>query len=125
MMLEEAGVDGAICDKLGSANCTSAVLFGNITEEEKEMVLYLKAAADLDVTLRPDDFLPRARLLSVWRSCRARQDFEVKHVAQRAVENLPPQTTDQDFTLAKEALEKELARRGMVVRVLTCVEIKQ
>ena len=105
-MLEEAGVDGAICDKLGHANCTSSVLFGSITEEEKEMVLYLKSAADLDVTLRPDDFLPRARLLSVWRSCRARQDFEVRHVAQRAVENLPPQTTDQDFGLAKEGLER-------------------
>ena len=104
-MLEDTGVDATICDKLGNAGCTSSGLFGGITGDEKEMVMYLKAACDLDVLARADDFLPRARLLIVWKACKARQDIEVQHTAQRAVENLPPQTTDQDFGLAKESLE--------------------
>lgn len=69
------------------------------------MVMYSKSACNLDVLARADDFLPRARLLIVWKACKARQEIEVKHTAQRAVETLPPQTTDQDFGLAKESLE--------------------
>ena len=65
-MLEDAGVDSTICDKLGNAGCTSSALFGGITGDEKEIVLYLKAACGLDVLARADDFLPRARLLIVW-----------------------------------------------------------
>lgn len=34
-MLEDAGVDAAICDSLGNAGCTSSVLFGGITEDER------------------------------------------------------------------------------------------
>ena len=105
-MLEDAGVSEEICNKLGESGCNSSMLFGGITEDEKEMILYLQGACNLDVTQRADDFLPRARLLIVWKACKARQEFEVKHSAQRAVENLPPQATDQDFGLAKEALEK-------------------
>ena len=59
----------------------------------------------MDVFANADDFLPRARLLIVWKACKARQEIEVQHTAQRAVENLQPQTTDQDFGLAKESLE--------------------
>ena len=115
-MLEDTGVDATICDKLGNAGCTSSGLFGGITGDEKEMVMYLKAVGDLDVLARADDFLPRARLLIVWKACTARQEIEVQHTAQRAVENLPPQTTDQDFGLQRSPSKSSRSSRSWTTR---------
>ena len=82
--------------ELAKAGVHSLGLLTNIALDEAGM----KAVLQLDVSVRPADFVPSAKLLMSWATFRPMSEMEIKDVAQRAVSQLPPQFSLGDHKMA-------------------------
>ena len=56
--------------KLGTAGCSSAALFGYVAKTEKRLEKYIKSVVGLDPENKPEDSIPFARYVLVWKACR-------------------------------------------------------
>ena len=86
--------------KFETAECLEIKVYGNIGTDKKDVESFLTAVIDVDPTQRPADFILRAKLLTVWESCRSRMDVENKANAERQIANPQPQITPDDYEMA-------------------------
>ena len=109
-MMSEAGIPPEEQAKLGTANCTTAALFGYVAKTEERLEKFIKNVVDLDPENKPQDAIPFARYVLVWEACRKRRELEVESAAARAVNHLPPVLALEDHQQTREAFEKALGR---------------
>ena len=105
-MFINAGVPTDKIEELSKAGVKSSCLFGSMSADRSEMIEFIKAVCQYDVSARPLDMVPRGRVLTVWESCKTVNEVEKKFQAERSIQNLPPQVVQGDFEIAKAALEK-------------------
>ena len=109
-MMSEAGIPPEDQAKLGTANCTTAALFGYVAKTEERLERFIKSVVGVDPENKPEDAIPFARYVLVWEACRKRRELEVESAAARAVNHLPPVLALEDHQQTREAFERVLGR---------------
>ena len=104
-LLQERNVPEVVMLRFAAAECLDVPIYGNIGKDKEAVEDFLKAVIEVDPTQRPGDFILKAKLLTVWESCRTRIDVENKVSAERQLANLPPQVAPEEYEMAKRAFE--------------------
>ena len=104
-LLQQARVPDDIITLLGAKGYDTAHIFGSVTKTDSDFFDFCKAVLNIDPAARADDWVKRSRLTMVWEGCKVRVDVEHKHIAERAVMQLPPQVAIGELEAAKRALE--------------------
>ena len=111
-ILEEAGVDSEIQDRIARTGHTTLSLFASMGTDAKEVKEYLADVLDLNPAgiLEQEE---RAQVrMQVTRICSAHlisktaNEVEIRANAERSVANLPVQVASSDFTAVRMAFEK-------------------
>ena len=106
-MLSQAKIEDAICTTLGDKGYDTAELFGSFPTEVA-FRSFCKRILKVDPETEDDDILRYSRLSIVYKACMARTEVENKERVERAVAQLPPQLTENDYDTARRAYEADL-----------------
>ena len=104
-MLQERLIPELVMQKFVDADILEIAVYGNIGSAKDKVEEFLKLVVDVDPALRPADFALKAKLLTIWESCRTRIEVENKTSAERQVANLPPQISPDEYEAAKRSFE--------------------
>ena len=92
--MQSAKVPETVMTKLGKAEVDTVGVFAHIGEDGVAVRKFLKAILNIDPDARAEDMLLASKMMIVWTACRKRSELEVEQEAQRAVQHLPPQVTE-------------------------------
>ena len=106
-MLSQAKIEDTTCTTMGDKGYTTAELFGSFPTE-LAFRSFCKRILKVDPETEDDDILRYSRLSIVYKACLARSEVENKERVERAVAQLPPQLTENDFDTARRAYETTL-----------------
>ena len=101
-----AGVDSQTMTDMGTKGFDSLAIFTNVAATRGKMEIFLKDVLGVDPSARPEDYLKLSKLLTAWDACRSRADVEMKHNAERAVNQLAPQISTAEYELSIQAFER-------------------
>ena len=76
----------------------------------RKFAKFIKDICGVDPDARGTDAIPSARLFTAWESCKKRNEVETEQTAHRAVQNLPPTVSADDFQAAREAWEQKAGK---------------
>ena len=105
-ILTTAGVPSQTMEDMGTKGFDSVAIYGNVAATRERMEDFLKAVLNVDPGSRPEDYLLLLKLLTAWDACRTRVEVELRHNAERAVNQLAPQISTADCELAIQAFER-------------------
>ena len=105
-ILTSAGVPEAKMEEIGIKGFKTANVFGNVATTRERMEAFLKSVLGVDPAARADDYLLLSQLITAWDACKARTEVELKHNAERALQQLAPQIAPADYELAIQAFER-------------------
>ena len=104
-LMQERQIPEPIMLKFVDAEILEIAVFGNVGSSKDKVEEFLKLVIDVDPSLRPAEFALKAKLLTIWESCRTRIEVEAKTSAERQVANLPPQISPDEYEAAKRSFE--------------------
>ena len=102
-MLNNADASSDTLNKLGAAGLTTVALWTSLADS-KEKFRELLETDDVNVKSTNDDgtkslpkTLEQAKVMGVWKACRASDELEVKTDAQRRLDRQPPTISEEDL----------------------------
>ena len=104
-LMQERHIPEPIMLKFVAAEILEIAVYGNVGSSKEKGEEFLKLVIDVDPLLRPAEFALKAKLLSIWESCRTRIEVETKTSAERPVDILPPQISPDEYKAAKRSFE--------------------